>query len=234
MLGDELLETVVLDGATDLGAIDAALVREGDVEGEEHRRGPVDGHGGGDPIEGDPVEEDLHVLEGVDGDAAHPHLAEAPGRIAVVAHERREIEGGGQARLPLLQEVAESLVGLRRRTEAREHAHRPEAPAVHRRLNAAGEGILARKTEVGEVLEVHVRRGDEVRDLHVAQRAEPFLARGYPTEGLLHRPVDPLATRFADGTQRVIAGIVAVSGVLRVLEAGLGHGSILGLFLGQR
>ncbi len=44
-----------------------------------------------------------------------------------------------QPRLPVVEQVVEALVGLLGGAEARELAHRPEAAAVHRRVDAARE-----------------------------------------------------------------------------------------------
>jgi hypothetical protein len=75
---------------------------------------------------------------------ATPHIPTSPSerRVRVVAHERREIEGHREPRLPLREQVVVPGVGLLGRAEARELPHGPEAPAVHRRLDAARERIL--------------------------------------------------------------------------------------------
>ncbi len=57
-------------------ARDAAHVGERDVEGEEDDRRTVDGHRRRDLVERDVREEDLHVAQRVDRDAAHADLAE--------------------------------------------------------------------------------------------------------------------------------------------------------------
>jgi len=48
--------------------------------------------------------------------------------------------------LSLRQQIAESLIGVFGSAEAGELAHRPQAAAMHRRVNAAGVRRLARKT----------------------------------------------------------------------------------------
>ena len=88
-----------------------------------------------------------------------PDLAERARRVGVVAHERREIEGGREPRLPLREQVLEARVGLLGRAEAGEHAHRPEAAAVHRRLHAARERVLAGQAEVAQVVDAARRPG---------------------------------------------------------------------------
>ena len=55
---------------------DPLLLRRDDVEGEQDRRRRVDRHRDGDPVERDPVEERLHVVDGVERDPLHPDLAE--------------------------------------------------------------------------------------------------------------------------------------------------------------
>src|SRR5262249_59916205 len=47
------------------------------------------------------------------------------------------------------EEEAEALVGLPGGAEAGELAHGPQAAAVHRGVDAAGEGVLSRVAEVG-------------------------------------------------------------------------------------
>jgi hypothetical protein len=58
---------------------------------------------GRDLVERDAVEEDLHVAQGVDGDAAHADLAERARRVAVVAHQVGKSKAVERPRLPLLR-----------------------------------------------------------------------------------------------------------------------------------
>ena len=95
-------------------------------------------------LEGQVGQQDLHVVDGADGHADPSDLPGGQRRIRVIAHLRGQVEGDRQAGLPLLEQVAEALVGLGRAGEAGVLAHRPEAAAVHRRLDAAREGELAR------------------------------------------------------------------------------------------
>jgi hypothetical protein len=73
--GDVLLEHVVLDRPPELVRGDVLLLADELVEQEQDPRRGVDRHRGGDLVEGDLVEADAHVLDGVDGDAGAPHLA---------------------------------------------------------------------------------------------------------------------------------------------------------------
>src|SRR3990172_2746455 len=75
VLGDVLLEDVVLDRSADLVEGNSLLLGDREVHREDHRRGAVDRHRSGDLVQRDPVEQDLHVLQGIHRDAAHPHLS---------------------------------------------------------------------------------------------------------------------------------------------------------------
>ena len=60
----------------------------------------------------------------------------------------RHVERGGEAGLPVVEQVVEALVGLLGGAEAGELPHRPQAAAVHRRVDAAGERELARVADL--------------------------------------------------------------------------------------
>ncbi len=78
------------------------------------------------------------------------------GVIRVVAHQRGHVERGREPRLPVLEQVAEADVRLLGRAEAGELPHRPEPPAVHRRVDAAREREGAWVPEIAPVVEVDV------------------------------------------------------------------------------
>ena len=159
---------------------DALGLGRGDVEGQQDRRRGVDRHRGADLAERQPVEQDRHVGEARDRDADPADLALRLGCVGVVAHLGRQVEGDRQPGLALLEEVAEALVGLLGGREAGVLAHRPEAAAVHRRLDAPGERVLAGPAEVAVLVEAGgVGRGVEVAD-HDARRG---LERVAPLRG---------------------------------------------------
>ena len=139
LLRDVLLEDVRLDRPAELGARDALLLADADVEREQHRRRRVDRHRGRDLAERDPAEERLHVRERVDGNALAADLAERARVVGVETHQRRHVEGGREPCLPVLEQIAEPLVRLRRRAEAGELPHRPEPASVHRGVDPARE-----------------------------------------------------------------------------------------------
>ena len=84
-------------------------------------------------------EEPLHVLDRVDRDAGLADLPLGPWVIGVEAHLRRQVERDREARLPLLEQVPEPRVRLLGRRHTRVLPHRPQAAAVHRRVDAARE-----------------------------------------------------------------------------------------------
>ena len=140
---DVLLEHVVLHGAAERLAGDALLGRRELVTEEEERGGRVDRHRGRHPVERQPREQTLHVVDGVDRDARAPDLAVGDGIVGVVAELRREVEGDREAGLPPLQEVVEARVRLLGGAEPGVLAHRPGTAAVHIRVRAARERELA-------------------------------------------------------------------------------------------
>src|SRR5207245_10011429 len=75
-------------------------------------------------------------------------LAARPGVIGVVAHQRGHVERGRETGLPLLEQILEAKVGILRPSEAGKHPHRPEPAPIHRRIDAAGEWIIARTSEL--------------------------------------------------------------------------------------
>ncbi len=178
-------------------ALDALALGGGHVQGQQDRRRGVDGHRGRDLAERQPVEQDRHVGERRDRDPDPADLALGGRRVGVVAHLGRQVEGHRQAGLALVQEVAEPLVGLLGGREAGVLAHRPEPAAVHRRLDAAGERVLAGAPEVAVLVEAgRVGRGIEVADLDARRRLEPLPALGGGGRRLgLERRAPPVPTR---------------------------------------
>ena len=94
----------------------------------------------------------LHVGERGDGDADLADLARGHRVVGVVADLGRQVEGDGEAGLALVEEVAVAAVRLLGVAEAGVLAHRPEAAAVHRGLDAARERELAREAKLGQVV----------------------------------------------------------------------------------
>jgi len=154
LLGDELLEHVVLDRAADLVKRNAVDFGRRAVHGPEGRGRRVDRHGGRDLVEGDALGENEEVFEGVDGHAALAALATGFRGVGVIAHEGGEVEGRAETRLAFLEEHVPPRIGGGGISHAREHAECPVLAPVAGHLVAAGVGVLPGVTDVP--LEVHV------------------------------------------------------------------------------
>jgi hypothetical protein len=74
LLGDVLLENVVLDGPRTSSHRAPCLRATARYIASRTAAGAIDGHGSGDLREGNRLEEILHVLQGVDGHAFASHL----------------------------------------------------------------------------------------------------------------------------------------------------------------
>src|SRR6185369_16921014 len=59
-----------------------------------------------------------------------------------------------QSRLTVLEEILESLIGIERRTEARELTHRPETSAITSRVNSSRVWRLPGKTQFRLVIKI--------------------------------------------------------------------------------
>ena len=92
-------------------------------------------------VERDAVEEDLHVLDGVDGDAGLADVADDPRVVAVVAAVRGEVEGHRQAHLPGGEVGPVEGVRLLGGGEAGVLADRPRPVGVHRGPHAPEERV---------------------------------------------------------------------------------------------
>ena len=79
----------------------AGAFGDGYVEREQDAGGGVDGHGGGDLVEGDTFEEAGHVFDGIDRNADFADFAEGEGGVGVVADlggEVRRLRTGRRCR----------------------------------------------------------------------------------------------------------------------------------------
>ena len=135
-----LLDDVVLCRARQQGRVDALVLRVGHVEPEQPRRGGVDRHGGVHRLDGDALEQLPHVAQVRHRDA---HLADLAGRlggVGVVPGLGRQVEGDGEAGLPLGQVGAVELVGGPSGRMARVGPHHPWRITLRRRRGWSGAG----------------------------------------------------------------------------------------------
>src|SRR2546423_464875 len=103
MLRHVLLQNVVLYGASQLLRIDTLLLGSSYVEAIENDRRSVDGHGCGDLIERNAVEQNFHVRKARDGDAALADFSLRARMVGVVTHQGREIERDRESCLSMIQ-----------------------------------------------------------------------------------------------------------------------------------
>ena len=140
-----LLQDVVLQRARQPGPLDPGTVGHADVHGQEGRRGRVDRHRRRDATEVDVGEEPLHVGLRVHGHPGPADLAPGQGVVGVAPEERGHVEGRRQPVTTGPQQFLEALVGVGRRPESGELAHRPETRAVHGGVRPPGVGELSRE-----------------------------------------------------------------------------------------
>ena len=94
----------------------------GEVEGQHGRGGGVDGHRSRDLIERNSLEESTHVVDRVDGDTDATYLALSLFGVGVVADLCGQIEGNGQSRRALLEQIAVPRVVTLRQMRSRRTA----------------------------------------------------------------------------------------------------------------
>ena len=119
------------------------------IHREQDRGGSVDRERGADSIERDTLEQNLHVGQRVDRD---PYPADVVDRLRGRPNPSRAGLADRapprcrSAPAPAASGSARSIpCGVR---ESAVLAHRPKAPAMHGRLHAAGERVVARKSDI--------------------------------------------------------------------------------------
>ena len=77
----------------------ALLLARNDKECEHRQHRAIHGHRHGDLVERNPIEQHAHVVNGVDGDPRHAHIACHTGMVRIVTAMGSEIEGDGDTLL---------------------------------------------------------------------------------------------------------------------------------------
>ena len=202
LLGHVFLQHVGLNRPRQPIEVESALLRQGDVHGQQNPGRGIDGHRHRDLFQVDAGKEILHVGQGVNGDSPPPDFAPAHGVVGVVSHQGRHVEIGGQSRLALLDQILEPLVGIGAGPEARDLAHGPPSAPIHGGIGTPGEGIPAGQTDVlqGDILNVQ-RRIDPL-DRKAAQGGElllPLRLAGQKARNLMAFPGLQLLGQTVDG-----------------------------------
>ena len=81
----ELLQNVVLNSPTERRLINALFLRCHHITREHGQYGAIHGHRHAHPIERNPVEEDFHIFDRIDGHPRLADIADDPWMIAVIA-----------------------------------------------------------------------------------------------------------------------------------------------------
>jgi len=129
-----LLDDVVLGRPLELGALDAVLLGDGHVEGEQPGCGRVDRHRGVHLVERDAVEQRVHIALVDDRDANLAHLPAGQRLIGVVTGLRGQVEGDREAGLALCEIAPVKLVGAAGVGMARVGAHHPGAVTLRQAM----------------------------------------------------------------------------------------------------
>ena len=137
---------------------DALLLGRDDVAGQHRQHGAVHGHRDRDPVERDAVEEDLHVLDRIDGHAGLAHVALHARVVGVVAAVGGQVEGHRDALAAAGERLLVEGVGFLGGGEPGVLADGPGPDRVHGRLRPAHERLEARQgVGVGQSLHVLLR-----------------------------------------------------------------------------
>ena len=159
----------------------ALLLGRHDVARQHRQHGAVHGHRHAHLVERDAVEQDLHVLDGVDGHARLADVADHARMIGIVAAVGGEIERHREAHLAGREIGAIELVALLGGREAGILAHRPGPAGIHRGLGPARERREARQRAQGlEAFEIGrgvERLHDDALGRHPVERRHGLVAQ---------------------------------------------------------
>ncbi len=195
----ELFQNIVLNGAGKFFGCDALLFSRHDevCENGDHR--PVHRHRDAHLVERNAVEQDLHVLDGIDRNARLADIAGHARMIAVISAMCRQIERNRKAHLPGGQILAIEGVGFFGCRKARILANGPGPARIHRAAHTAHERHLAGQ-RVGAFKPFKVGRRIERLDRNAFGRspgqalqrpvAQFLLGKLLPTRQIL-RPMPP-------------------------------------------
>ena len=133
--------------ALQLGAVDAVLLGDRDVEGEQPGGGRVDRHRGVHLVERDAVEQRVHVALVDDRDADLADLAAGEDVVGVVSGLGRQVEGDREAGLALGEVAPVELVRAPGVRMPGVGAHHPGTVGLGRRCSPHAQMIFAHLAE---------------------------------------------------------------------------------------
>ena len=170
---DVLFQNIVLNRSGKPRNIHALFFRHCEIERKQDGARGIDGHGGGDAVEGNAGKERFHVFERVDGHANPPHFAARERVIRIQPDLRGKIERYGKPRLSLRKQITVTRIGFTRRPKTGVLAHGPEAAAIKRRVDAARVGVFTRITRLIVIVPIgEILRRVEALELKAGARGE--------------------------------------------------------------
>ena len=125
LLRDVFLQDVILERAGNFFPVGALLFCHHQIHGPQNRRGRIDRHGNSGLLQINAVEENFHVFQRINGDAALAYFAFTRRMVRVIAHQRGQIKRNGEAAAAAGHQVFVTLVGFLRRSKAGKLAHGP-------------------------------------------------------------------------------------------------------------
>ena len=140
-------------------------------------------------VKRDAIEQDLHVLNTVDGDARLADIADDARMVTVITAVRGKIEGHGQPLLPRREVAPVEGVRFLSGRKARILPDRPRATSIHGGAHAACERRKARQARISSYIVRCVKRlhGNTFRRLPGEILTLHFLGRcGLPVFDLCH------------------------------------------------
>ena len=143
----ELFEDVVLDGAAELVLAHALLFGGHHITGQHRQHRAVHGHADAHLVQRNAVEQHLHVLHAVDGDAGFAHVARDAWVVAVISPMGGQIKSDADTLAARCERLAVKIVGGFGGGKAGVLADRPRPHRIHGGLRTAhkrrktGQGI---------------------------------------------------------------------------------------------
>ena len=131
---------------------DALLLARDDEEREDRNDRAVHGHRHRHLVERDAVEQDFHILDGVNGDPRLADIADNAGMVRVIAAVGGEVERDAQALLPGGKVAAVEGIGFFGGREACILADGPWPSRIHRCAHTACERRKTGKARIACVL----------------------------------------------------------------------------------
>ena len=151
-----LLEDIVLQRAAQLSHREATLLCVDNIHSPDDRGRAINRHRGGYFIERQAIEQDFHVGQRRDGNAAFAEFSGGEWVVGVISIKSRHIKSSRETCLTLGEQIFEALVGVFGGAETSKHTHGPGFSPVHGRLDATGIGVFSRQVKITSIVYIFV------------------------------------------------------------------------------